>query len=202
MENEYLFQRVSILVSEVDELKENQPIEIKYEDLKNESKTENKELQNVCNVMEFQCDQCGSKFGKTKLLSMHRLRTHGDPVQCNVFQKVLKSFKGLNDHKRLVHEPPNLRCALCNKLFSRSWTLKKHIQICGKITMGQGDTPCDVCGYKFVHEASLKEHIRRYHTTVHTAGSLIIQTKFDSSWKQKEEKGMTFLCIEFFLVLE
>ena len=189
MENEYLFQREYYLASEVDELKENQPIEMKYEDLKNESITEDKKLEKyiVGNVQKFQCDQCGSKFDKTKLLSMHKLRTHGDPVQCDVCKKVLKSSKGLKDHKRLVHEPPNLGCALCNKLFSRSWTLKNHIQLCGQMTRGQGDIPCDVCGNKFAHKASLKEHIRTFHTTVLTDGSLIVHTKFDSTWKQKEE---------------
>ena len=112
----------------------------------------------------FGCNVCPSTFKKKKLLYLHKLRSHRDPVVCDICDKLYKSSKHLKHHKEFTHAAPNLRCTLCDKLFSRPWNLRGHLLMCGRMPRNKGNVPCQVCGKKFAHEKSLKGHLQKFHS--------------------------------------
>ena len=70
----------------------------------------------------------------------------------------------ISENMKMVHEshPKTYKCENCDKPFSSSKSLKRHI----RIDHG-GNFKCDSCGQSFVKELGLNVHIAHKHNVDH-----------------------------------
>ena len=66
----------------------------------------------------------------------------------------------LQDHIKIVHEGLKLFCAICNKTFRSSDSLKHHVD---SIHEDKNPFQCDVCGKRFPLPSKVKKHITMVH---------------------------------------
>ena len=109
----------------------------------------------------FECASCSMKFKTQK-----DFKQHFKFVQCNKRKtcptcgKIIVSKFGMKIHIDRVHRGiKNHQCEICNKRFSDSSDMKKHV----KYTHGKCKFQCEMCAKTFGHSSSLKKHIKSTH---------------------------------------
>ncbi|KAG5667301.1 hypothetical protein PVAND_015287 [Polypedilum vanderplanki] len=112
-----------------------------------------KTRKNICGHMEihmspesrrrFQCEYCERSYSKNNGLRHHIQMTHikdGDTFDC-ACGKSFKTKVRLNYHKRLTHSNRNEKfgCQVCNRIYPRIQSIKKHIRTYHKDKAPFGD---------------------------------------------------------------
>ena len=123
---------------------------------------------------EHPCDKCPRMFSTSKLLYFHKTRSHGDPVGCDICQKVLKNKASLSHHMRNVHEPSKFTCSLCGKGLKTLRNLKFHETMCGSFRRNKGHIPCHVCHKTYSNEDNLQAHVEKAHVITSRTGTFSI----------------------------
>ena len=108
------------------------------------------------------CDLCGKSFSEKGSLKIHIISVHDkDPLDIKEWQP----------HKKFTKKPciktnskgiqfKTFKCDQCDKYFSQSMVLKRHINT---VHEGQKNHQCDLCGKAFGEKADLKTHIKCVH---------------------------------------
>ena len=112
------------------------------------------------------CNICNKIFLKKKVLYVHKLRVHCDPVPCTICGKYLKNKKKVSEHKKIVHDGIRQVCKNCGKGLTSIANLKHHERICGKMRRFKGTIPCQICSKTFSTEHNLLSHQSKNHDVV------------------------------------
>ena len=144
------------------------------------------------------CPICGKVFKRRNEINHHIMRVHEEVVDqesiCGLCGKVLASKSSVRRHMKSVHATTrDHMCTVCDKTFTTSIALKKHLPahnsekqfICSTCADGfkhmsslihheytvHGDntscksaTECPVCGQKFVVKSRLRLHMETHNT--------------------------------------
>ena len=103
--------------------------------------------------------RCIVKIEKINL-KHYKLRFDEDQ-QCEICNKVFTRKYSLAKHIKIVHEGvKNHECETCGKSFGISSELKKHI---ARVHEGIKKYKCQYCNARFSEKANLANHIRRIH---------------------------------------
>lgn len=110
----------------------------------------------------FPCSLCDRSFEKRDRLRIHVLHVHQKyrPHQCTVCNKRFSQSSSLNKHMRVHSGDRPYQCPYCNKAFTASSILRTHIR------QHSGEKPfkCKHCGKAFASHAAHDSHVRRTHT--------------------------------------
>lgn len=141
----------------------------------------------------FKCPCCEEVFHTQPPFVLHKLEEHNidDRIKCKACDKLFTMKHTLNTHMKvfhkmglriqcefcdyvghtpgsmkkhlLKHNPLNLKCEYCSKVFKRKNNLRFH----ERIHTGDKRKVCSQCGQKFVQKASLNYHMAKHHPGVH-----------------------------------
>ena len=75
----------------------------------------------------FSCDRCPSKYSTYHALKLH-LKHHDEVVECDQCDKKYRTKFILNEHKLSAHQGLRLKCNFCERGFTGSSNLAKHIR--------------------------------------------------------------------------
>lgn len=130
--------------------KEEDNLEIKYEDFKNESEKTTKALESnkkgaINTKRKFMCEQCGKYFSSRYSIIRHR-----------------QQF-GENCKKGVLMTPNNLACDRCGKQFSCIGNIVRHKRQFGeKCIEINRKTVCEKCGAQYKKLYKLQKHKQKY----------------------------------------
>ena len=127
------------------------------------------------------CQQCGKFFESRKRsdgrdIARVNLRQHirmvhenyekpkKEPisVKCDQCEKVFASKKGLEEHKRIIHEGLRYECTVCDYTCAQKSSLLRHTKIVHEGILHQ----CERCGQVHTTEKGLQEHIMAIHENI------------------------------------
>lgn len=80
------------------------------------------------NLKVYCCKECGKFFSKRQELRQHEYISHTPDekiYKCLICGTVFRKLKLFNVH-RFTHEPLNVKCEICNKVYARKAALYKH----------------------------------------------------------------------------
>ena len=107
----------------------------------------------------IKCHKCGKVYHITNIESHHcKSAENGFTNQCDICQKTFHNVDYLFEHKKIVHELPELKyfCSICGKGFSRTHVFNKHMKT------HEEKIPCEECG-ELKNPTQMKNHILQYH---------------------------------------
>jgi len=114
----------------------------------------------------FPCSLCDRSFDKRDRLRIHVLHVHEKhrPHQCTVCNKRFSQSSSLNKHMRVHSGERPYQCPHCDKSFTASSILRTHIR------QHSGEKPfkCKHCGRAFASHAAHDSHVRRTHLRAKT----------------------------------
>lgn len=111
---------------------------------------------------EFNCSQCDYRGKKRSNLSEHIRRMHGDPLTCEICNKVFGLKKDLARHTKHVHSDPSHFCEICGKLYKFRRAYNDHMKIHGDNYV-KPNFPCNICGKSFSTKYVLTGHVNSVH---------------------------------------
>lgn len=102
----------------------------KYQLLRHIKAVHEKQFQKDCsklNLKVYTCKDCGDLFSRRNELRQHEYFTHSNTklYECKICGTYFKKLKLLNVH-RFTHQPMNIKCEICNKVYARKGALWKH----------------------------------------------------------------------------
>ncbi|XP_035713718.1 zinc finger protein 888-like [Folsomia candida] len=115
---------------------------------------------------------CEKSFNRKDGVSKHVKSTHMQKVgretfKCQLCPQTRTSRERLQNHIRRVHENQrNYPCTFCDKRFSNSYHLKRHVEVI-HATNKEPIHSCDKCGYKSHSKHYLTMHARRHNAGRH-----------------------------------
>ena len=71
--------------------------------------------------------KCEEQKVKEQKVKEQKVKEQKGQVQCPQCAKSVPP-KGLRRHIQDVHEPPQFKCTICDKVFSRNTNLKRHME--------------------------------------------------------------------------
>lgn len=80
------------------------------------------------NLKVYGCNDCDEFFSKRQELRQHEYIKHTSDAkiyECSICGTVFRKLKLFNVH-RFTHEPLNVKCETCNKVYARKAALYKH----------------------------------------------------------------------------
>lgn len=79
------------------------------------------------NLKVYSCNECGEFFSRRQELRQHEYISHSQNkiYECSICGTVFKKLKLLNVH-RFTHQPLNVKCKFCDKVYARKAALYKH----------------------------------------------------------------------------
>ncbi|OXA47380.1 gastrula zinc finger protein XlCGF7.1 [Folsomia candida] len=114
----------------------------------------------------FKCATCGRSFARKRHLKSHEMthleKSARDMLECHLCPQTLLSKEGLQHHVRAVHENRrNYACAFCDKRFSGSSDLKRHVEG-SHATNEELIHSCDRCEFNTHSKYNLAAHKLRH----------------------------------------
>ena len=86
-------------------------------------------------------------------------------LSCEECQKRFSTTKSLRKHISCFHKEKNFKCEICNKTFSRINTLEIHIKSAHEGMKKEEKFGCNNCGKLFAEGEDLKLHVKSIHET-------------------------------------
>jgi C2H2-type zinc finger/Zinc finger, C2H2 type len=83
------------------------------------------------NIKVYTCSICDDYFSRKQELRQHEYLNHSQNskiYECKICGNVFRKLKLLNVH-RFSHQPLNIKCELCNNVYSRRSALWKHQKV-------------------------------------------------------------------------
>lgn len=107
------------------------------------------------------CHICGKKMKNRDTLNQHLLRHkhENDLHTCDICNREFNCKKRLNQHRKYVHAPAQLKCEHCDKMFKRPICLKEHMAS----HTGQLLYTCAYCPRQFNSNANKYSHQKAQH---------------------------------------
>ena len=111
----------------------------------------------------FSCKICNLKCSNLTNLRRHR-DTHDEhkaKIKCAQCRKSFISEENLNEHIKMKHTLPEVKCKECGLKMKNKWTLSRHM----KSTHEENKevNKCGSCGKTFGRKDNLMKHIQHYH---------------------------------------
>ena len=134
----------------------------------------------------FICNICSKICKEKKILYLHKIRVHSNPVPCTICGKSLKNKKHMNEHKKVVHDGIRHWCNNCGKGLTAARKLKNHKKICGNLKRFKGTIPCQICNKTFSTGLTLLNH----QSKKHIVSSNIDILQITKQWGGKIDKDL------------
>ena len=112
----------------------------------------------------WKCDYCSKAFDKMYNLNCHKKMSHLQQLEfvCLVCNEKFVELQGLTRHQTVAHGRREVKCHLCDKVFSAKRNLSNHIA-----TFHEKDTRdphiCPICHKTFILIDYLKTHLKSFH---------------------------------------
>ena len=149
---------------------------------------EHKRLMHGNRTEEFECKLCQVSFVSQKKMDEHKQHVHLRPFKCLKCFRAYRFKSALISHQRMVHferqTPLNLKCAVCDKMFHRKDSFKKH-----QLTHLEKNLQCPLCDRKFNFQSNLNKHVKDHSApTLHKCN--VCREKFIDKGKLKKHSLM------------
>lgn len=116
--------------------------------------------------LECTIEGCSKKFSRSSFLKQHIKRDHESlrDYTCLECDKSYKQKSHLDRHVQATHQNIRHECNLCEKSFSKSWSLKMHQFSHSKVQ----DLPykCSLCSINFHRRDKWLKHMNKEHPDV------------------------------------
>ena len=132
-----------------------------------------KHMRNFHGKRRFKCEYCRNEFTQNAHLQKHQRRFHPvesglqpDSITCEFCDVTIKFKLDYKKHVDIVHRGiKEFECNLCEKAFTASHSLKKHVNIshARNSTSSTEEVLCDICNMKFTRKGSLTIHVTNKH---------------------------------------
>ena len=97
------------------------------------------------------------------LINRQVIRTYSDKNKCSSCNKSFSCSSSLNRHLREKHKTSNLyTCNTCDKIYKRKDVLQKHVSSCHKNKKFK-NFACPYCNHKYGQKFNLNKHIKNHH---------------------------------------
>ena len=109
------------------------------------------------------CKKCQRKFLNLQALMIHMKYFHNKKKQAKLTSNISRkrsSDKTVNETRAQSKYSTPLKCELCNKLFSRIFTLNRHIAV---VHEKQKKYQCHICNKCFGRQVHVQLHIDSVH---------------------------------------
>jgi len=121
----------------------------------------NTSAQNVANVVQVKCTECGKRCASSRDLAAHKRVHSGDkPFECRVCSKRFTRAGSLIVHSRIHSGEKTYKCQVCDMLFSASGRLSRHM----RVHTGEKPYECSQCSKSFSQFSNLQSHKRHAHS--------------------------------------
>ena len=112
------------------------------------------------------CDSCGKSFANKEYLHQHKkIHTGERKVKCKQCEKVFSGTEALGKHVKAIHDKiKDHICNYCGKSFSQRVALAGHIK---RIHEGEMHVSCKICSEKFSSLKFLYKHYDQAHSGYH-----------------------------------
>lgn len=96
----------------------------------------------------FECERCKKSYSTKIYLSIH---SSGASVQCALCDSLFCNNTQLKDHSKSVHGSDEYKCEICEKKFSRKFSLTVHMK-------SRVKSFCELCGIELCNERHKFKH--------------------------------------------
>ena len=126
------------------------------EDMSMVKQEETEKIEKISSII-YKCKICDKVFDRLKNYSLHNKQMHGGQKDRKCEKIRIKSDKIIS---KVYTEYKEYKCDACDKIFSHSSNLSRHIK---RVHEGPRKHACEICRKKFADKKDLKYHLDHVH---------------------------------------
>ena len=126
------------------------------EDMSMVKQEETEKIEKISSII-YKCKICDKVFDRFENFSLHNKQSHGGQKDQKCEKIRIKSDK---IRSKVYTEYKEYKCEACDKIFSHSSNLSRHIK---RVHEGPRKHACEICRKKFADKKDLKYHLDHVH---------------------------------------